>query len=327
MEQYGEDALLDIDSKKLSGFIADSIPRDIKTKNLLDMAIKADIPKKLYAMKSMDEINRGRQIKSLCVKFADDYSISEESAYKTVNYFVSAFGFKEAKFKIPAPRPVKPKKNFTDSPLYKIFVKLRGKLYEKWKNRRKLSDIENYLYKSFFWTITLILALGIYIAAVSSFSPYIVDFMQSLELFEPASGDILENAVYHLTSVMPYLLFAAGMGNTIIYNKKAMKFRDISWYHCVKSGGYCVLGHILMILLVCAGFLLINIIVSIAPAEIAPPAETLIYLIMPSVLIMGVFGWGLRIFIEKKIAGFITLSVVILFTFVVYLALFFNTGG
>lgn len=333
-EQHGEDILLD--RQKLSGFIADYIPGDEKTKNLLADAIKENIPKKLYDMKPMSERERERRIKLVCKQFIDNHSLLEDEAYRAVNYFASAFGLEEiepqknlpASKPAPAqPKPAKPRKKFKESFLYKILLKLREKIlagiHAVWKRRKKISDIENFGYKCFFWVITSVLAVGICYAVFVNLTPHAIEFMKSVNFadyidnFE--NGDILENTIYYLALTVPYLLLAAGIGNTIIYNKKAIKFYDISAKHCIVSGFRCVLGHLVMASLIAAAFLLINIVIILFVApDISPPAEILINLMMPGILMIGASYWGLRIFANKKITGFVTLSLLIIFGFGIY---------
>ena|GEM_PF-5344392 len=315
-EKHGEDILLD--SKKLSGLIADYIPGDIKTKNLFDNAVKAGIPKKLHDMKSADPTDRAKKIKGLCINFMNDYSIAETAAYKTVNCFADAFGFEETEIPsavVQKPGPVKPKKNPADSFLRKISANMRLKLRAKWENRRKLGEIENIGYKSIFWIITLVIAFSICIVTFSSVTPRVLDFILTLEF---VSAGIIYNSVYYTVLLAPYLLFASGMGAVIIYNKKAMKFRDISARHCVISGFYCILGHFMTALFVTAVFLLVRASAAIIPQEMLLSTEIPLYLIMPGILTIGALSWLIRIFINKKIAGFITLTVLLLVAFGIY---------
>ena len=97
-ERFGEDILLE--GRKVSSLIEDYIPGDKKTSNLLNAAIRNNIPKKLYDMKSksLDEKDRETQIIELCGQFAKDYAIAEKVAFEVVNQFASAFKFQEVKY-------------------------------------------------------------------------------------------------------------------------------------------------------------------------------------------------------------------------------------
>ncbi|MCL1859663.1 MAG: DHHW family protein [Oscillospiraceae bacterium] len=95
-DRFGEDILLE--SRKLSSLIDDYIPGDKKTANLLNAAIRNNIPKKLYDMKSLGEEDRETKIKELCAQFTREYALSEKLAYSIINQFTSAFKYPEVKF-------------------------------------------------------------------------------------------------------------------------------------------------------------------------------------------------------------------------------------
>ena len=101
-DRFGEDILLD--SRKLSSLIDDYIPGDKKTANLLNSAIRNNIPKKLNDMKSMDEKDREEPIRELCGQFAREYSISEKAAYAIINQFTAAFKFQDIKVSAAKPK-------------------------------------------------------------------------------------------------------------------------------------------------------------------------------------------------------------------------------
>ena len=90
-DKYGKDFLLE--GKRLSGLIADFVPNDKKTRNLLNTAIRDKIPQKLYDMKPMSEADREMRVKGLCIRFMEDNSLTEAAAYKTVKCFADVFGY------------------------------------------------------------------------------------------------------------------------------------------------------------------------------------------------------------------------------------------
>ena len=90
-DKYGENILFD--GKRLSGLIADYIPKDKKARNLFNTAIRDKIPQKLSDIKLMDEAHKEMQLKGLCIRFMDDNSLTEEAAYNTIKCFAYAFGF------------------------------------------------------------------------------------------------------------------------------------------------------------------------------------------------------------------------------------------
>ena len=95
-DRFGEDILLE--SRKLSSLIDDYIPGDKKTANLLNAAIRNNVPKKLFDLKSLEETDREIKIKELCGQFAREYAIAEKAAYPIVNQFAAAFKYQEVKF-------------------------------------------------------------------------------------------------------------------------------------------------------------------------------------------------------------------------------------
>ena len=78
------------------------------------------------------------------------------------------------------------------------------------------------------------------------------------------------------------------------------------------------MGHIGMAILIALALFAIIIIITSVPADIPPLIQNILVLLMPVILIFGLFNWGLSIFINKKVSGFITLSLVIIFGFGVY---------
>ena len=62
-DRFGEDILLE--SRKLSSLIDDYIPGDKKTANLLNAAIRNNVPKKLFDLKFLDEKDRAVKIEEL----------------------------------------------------------------------------------------------------------------------------------------------------------------------------------------------------------------------------------------------------------------------
>ncbi len=113
VEQYGADIFLD--NKKLSALLIDLITEKTKERNILGIAINANIPSKI--LKANDSDNKHKEAIAIQCKsiLCDDYGMSNHWGEFAVNCFTYALGWKEFVIE-PQPEPTihtnaKPKVN------------------------------------------------------------------------------------------------------------------------------------------------------------------------------------------------------------------------
>lgn len=84
------------DSKKLNSLLMDLVPENTKHRNILKIAISANIPNKILYASKLDEADREIVISECKLILYDDYAIEKEWADFAVNCISYVLGLKKS---------------------------------------------------------------------------------------------------------------------------------------------------------------------------------------------------------------------------------------
>jgi formylglycine-generating enzyme required for sulfatase activity len=118
VRRFGDGTLLD--PQKLRGLIGDLIPGEPATRKRLRLAIHEKVPQKLHGLKNKDEHERDRVMRIEASGLSEMYAMAVEEAYKIVNYFAAALGYKTimvASPQVPSTPSVPPKPSVPPMPV------------------------------------------------------------------------------------------------------------------------------------------------------------------------------------------------------------------